>query len=120
MSIKIKEKIVKTIDDTRSLTPIECMGIIFDSVVCDDDDINTKWFFSQSIMNSNGWSFSCNPEQKSCILTINNELTNKSEEMKCELLPNNEKGIIVEISVTNPNLNKKFLVSIDRLEDLTI
>jgi len=115
MSIKIKEKVVETIDDTRSLTPLECMGIIFDNIIC-YDDLKTVWFFSQ-IINSTGWSFTCDPELKSCILRINN----KNEEIKCEFLPNNEKGIIVKISAINhSNLNKEIPVSIDRLEDLMI
>lgn len=121
MSIQIKEKVVETIDDARGLTPLECIGLIFDHIIC-DDDLKTIWLFSQ-IVNSTGWSFTCDPELKSCILEINNSLRidNKKEEIRCEFIPNNEEGIIIKISIANhSNLDKELPISIDRLEDLMI
>lgn len=115
MSIEIKEKVVETIDDARGLTPLECMGLIFNDIIC-DDSLKTIWFFNK-IINSTGWSFVCDPKLKSCILRINN----KNEEVKYEFLPNNEEGIIIKISdINRPDLNEELLVSIDQLEGLMI
>lgn len=112
MSIKIREKMVKTIEDTRGLSVLEVMGLIYSHA-----SLNEKEDAFLNTINSSKYEFKCNVEQKSTIIIFYNNNTDTI--VTYTFYPAYQDGIFVECVSSNfPRYS--FIISIEDLEDLTI
>ena len=118
MSIQIDEKTIRVINDARGLSPLECMGLIFENILTSSEPVPKAFI---AALYSGQYTFSCDPEEKSCIVTFFYSRDNNTKYIQYIFYPAYENGIDVECTNTNlefPIYN--FTVSIETLEDLMI
>lgn len=103
--IDVKEKVVLSIDDCRSLSRFEMLGFIITDVYTEESlPANLLWTVVDS------WSISCDPENKSIIYGLKHGFT-------ITFIPKGVKGIEIKYDIYVQNPPYSTFWSIEEIEE---